>query len=211
LGPPLAGQACRCGGRLGRGERHRDWLWGYCRTGRIVHWRGRGDVWGINTRQQGSVGGEHLGQHVRQMVQQMESIRHLAGCGCPKACRFRIGLRPIPYEPLAPGMGLQPLRHGRGFPVGEQGQGPPPGEIQQEGPVGMALAQGTIVHAEDLWGDHHGAGGAADHPQQGVPTDGEAERLAQPHPRARVPWRGGVPPIAASAAPRAPQGRAVAR
>jgi hypothetical protein len=38
----------------------------------------------------------------------------------------------------------------------------------------MAHALGEIVHAEDLWGDHHGAGDAPDHPQQGVPTDGEA-------------------------------------
>ena len=61
LGPPLAGQACRCSGRLWRGERHRGWLEGYPRTGRIVHRRGRGEAWGIDPRQLGRVGGEYLG------------------------------------------------------------------------------------------------------------------------------------------------------
>jgi hypothetical protein len=118
LGPPLAGQSCRRGGRLWRGERHRGWLRGCCRTGRIVHRCGR-DVWGIDPRQLRSVGGEHLGQYVRKIVQQMEPIRHLAGRGRPEACRFRVRLRPIPYVHLAPGMRLQPLGHGRGLPVGE--------------------------------------------------------------------------------------------
>jgi hypothetical protein len=38
----------------------------------------------------------------------------------------------------------------------------------------MTPSQGEIIDAEDLWGDHHGAGGATDHPQEGVPTDEEA-------------------------------------
>jgi hypothetical protein len=46
----------------------------------------------------------------------------------------------------------------------------------------VTLPQGDIVDAEDLWGDRHGAGGPTDHPQQGVPTDGEASRLTQSHP-----------------------------
>ena len=115
--------------------------------------RGRGDALGIDTRQLGGVGPEHLGQHVREILQQMEPIRHLAGRGRPEARRFRICLRPIPDEHLDPGMGLQPLGHGRGFPIGEQGQGPPPFQVQQEGAIGVTLPQREIVHAEDLWGD----------------------------------------------------------
>jgi hypothetical protein len=56
-------------------------------------------------------------------------------------------------------------------------------EVQQERAVSVALAQGEIIHAEHLWGDHRRAGGTTDHPQQGVPTHREAERLAQPCPR----------------------------
>ena len=147
-----------------------------------MHRRGGGDALGIDPRQLRGVGPEHVGQHVRQVVQQMEPIRHLAGRGCPEARRFRIGLRPIPDDHLDPGMGLQPLGHGRGFPVGEEGQGPPPFEVQQEGAIGVTLPQREIIHAEDLRGADRGAGGAADHPQQGVATDREAEGPAQPHP-----------------------------
>ena len=129
--------------------------------------RGHGGGLGIDTRQLRGVGPEHVGQHVREILQQVKPIRHLAGRGRPEARRFRIGLRPIPHEHLDPGMGLQPLGHGRGFPVGEQGQGPPPGEVQQERAIGVTLPQREIVHAEDLRGADRGAGGAADHPQAG--------------------------------------------
>ena len=177
--------------------------------------RGHGDALGIDTRQLRGVGPEHVGQHVREILQQMKAVRHLAGRGCPEARRFRIRLRAIPHDTSTPGWACSHCGHGRGFPVGEQGQGPPPFEVQQEGAIGMTLPQREIVHAEDLWGDHRGAGGAADHPQEGVPTDREAEVPAQPHPsrptRGRGRWRGGVPPAARSAAPKAPQGRAVAR
>jgi hypothetical protein len=147
-----------------------------------VQQRGHGEALGTDARQLWGVDPEHVGQHVRQILQQMKAIRHLAGRGRPKARRFRVGLRAVPHEDLHPGMGLQPLGHGRGFAVGEQGQGSPPGEVQQQRAIDMALAQGEIVDAEDLWGDHYGAGGATDHPQQGVPADGKAERLAQPRP-----------------------------
>jgi hypothetical protein len=61
---------------------------------------------------------EHVGQHVREILQQMKAVGHLAGGGRPEARRFRIRLRPISDDHLAPGMGLQPLRHGRGLSVG---------------------------------------------------------------------------------------------
>jgi hypothetical protein len=96
-----------------------------------MHRRGRGDAWGIDRRQLGSMGGEHLDQDVREIVQEMEAVGHLAGRRRPQAGGFRIRLRAIPHDHLDPGMGLQPLRHGRGFPVGEQGQGAPPGEVHQ--------------------------------------------------------------------------------
>ena len=66
-GPPLAGQACCGGGRLRRGEQHRRWLGGCRQTGRIVHRHGRGAL-GIGLRQLGSMGGEHLGQCVREIL-----------------------------------------------------------------------------------------------------------------------------------------------
>jgi hypothetical protein len=52
----------------------------------------------------------------------------------------------------------------------------------------MTPSQGELIHAEDAWGSHRRAGGAPDHPHEGVPTDEEAERLAQPHP-SRPPER----------------------
>jgi hypothetical protein len=104
----------------------------------------------------------------------VEPIRHLEGLGCPEARRFRVGLGPIPHEHLNPRMGLKPLGDSDSLPIGEEGQGTPPGEVQQEGAVRVPLPQREIVHTEDLWRDHHGAGGTTDHPQQGVPTDSQA-------------------------------------
>jgi hypothetical protein len=116
-------------------------------------------AWGMDPRQLGGMGGEDLGQRVGQILQQMKAVGHLAGGGRPEACRFRVGLRAVPHDHLDPGMCLKPPGHRRGFPVGEQGQGPPPGEVEQEGAIGMALAQGELVHAEDLWGADRRVGG----------------------------------------------------
>jgi hypothetical protein len=46
----------------------------------------------------------------------------------------------------------------------------------------MTLPQREIVHAEDLRGTDRGAGSAADHPQQRIPTHQEAEVPTEPHP-----------------------------
>jgi hypothetical protein len=117
------------------------------------------------------------------MVQQMEAVGHLAGRRRPEASGFRLGLGALPHAPLNARMRLQPPGDRRGLSVREEGEGTPPFKIQQEGAVGRALAQGTIVHAENWWGNPYGARGATDHPHQGVPTDGKAERLTQSAPR----------------------------
>jgi hypothetical protein len=80
-------------------------------------------------RQFARVGGEHLGQRVGQILQQMKAVGHLARRGRAEARRFRVGLRAIPHEDLHPRVGLKPRGDRGGFPVGEQGQGPPPGEV----------------------------------------------------------------------------------
>jgi hypothetical protein len=67
-------------------------------------------------------------------------------------------------------MGLEPLGDGGGLSIGAQSPGPPPFQVHQERASGMTPAQGESIDAEDLWGDHHGAGGATDHPPAGVPT-----------------------------------------
>jgi hypothetical protein len=86
-------------------------------------------VLGIDARQLRGVGPEHVGQDVREILQQMETVGHLTGRGRPEARRFGIGLRAIPDDHLDPRMGLKPLRHGRGPAIGEQSQGLPPGEV----------------------------------------------------------------------------------
>jgi hypothetical protein len=124
------------------------------------------------------MGGEDLGQRVRQILQQMKAVGHLAGRGSAQARGFRIRLRPIPHEDLNPRMRLQPMRDSSSLAIGEQSQGPPLFKIQEEGAVGVVLPRREIIHAEDLWRGDRGAGGAADDPQQGVPADGKAERPA---------------------------------
>jgi hypothetical protein len=129
-----------------------------------VHGGWHREVLGIDVRQLGGMGPEHIGQHVREILQQMQAVGHLARHGSPKTRRFRVCPGTIPHEPLNPRMRLQPLRHGGRLPVGKEGQGPTPCEVQQERALGMARAQGEIVHAEDVWGNHRGAWGVADHP-----------------------------------------------
>jgi hypothetical protein len=70
-------------------------------------------------------------------------------------------------------MRLQPPGDGAGLAI----------EVQQEGAVGVTLAQREIIHTEDLRDADRRTGRTTDHPQQGVPTDSEAERLAQPRSR----------------------------
>ena len=173
LRPPRGSEGRGSGGGLWG----REWHGGTARAGSrvsgIVHQWWCREVLGMDTRQLRGMGPEHVGQHVREVLQQVEPIRHLEGRGGSKAGRFCIGLGPIPPEHLDSGMGLQPPGDGGSFPVRQQGQGPPPFEIQQERAVGVALAQGKLVHAEDLWRADDRAGGAANCPQQGVAADGE--------------------------------------
>jgi hypothetical protein len=119
---------------------------------------------GMDGGQQGGVQPEHIGQHVREILQQVQSIRHLAGRKHPEARCFRVCFRAIPHEDLDPEMGLQPLGDGAGLSIGEQGQGPPPFQVHQEGAIGMTLVQGEIIEAKDPWGGHRWAGGVADQP-----------------------------------------------
>jgi hypothetical protein len=112
----------------------------------------------------------------------VEPIRHLAGCGCSEARRFRIGRGPIPAKDLNPGMCLKPRGDSDSLPIGEEGQGTPPGEVQQERAIGVTLPPGEIIHAEDLRGADRRAGGAADRPQEGVPAGAKAARLTQADP-----------------------------
>jgi hypothetical protein len=181
-GAPLAGQSCRRAGRRLGGNRDGGLRGGYRNTGGIMQRRGRGCALGIDARQLGSLGGEHLRQRGRQMLQPMEAIGHLAGRGSPKARRFRVRLGPIPHKHLDPGMGLQPLDDGSSLPIGEQDEGAPPGEIHQEGAIRVTLPPRKSIDAQDLGRNNRGAGGAADHPPQRVPTHQEAEVPAEPHP-----------------------------
>ena len=195
----------------GRAAPRRGWSRWKGRQGRAAAWAWR--VLGIDPRELRSVGPEHVGQHIRQIVQQMKAVGHLAGGGRPQAGGFRIRLRPIPDDHLDPRMGLQPLGHGRGFPVGEE-SGPCPLQVQEDGTIGVTLPPREVVHAADLWRGDCRAGGPADHPSQGVPAGARPEdwlsRHRLPH-RGPGRWQGGGPSAAACAGPKVWQCPAVAR
>ena len=74
---------------------------------------------GIDERQLRGVRPEDVDQHVREIVQQMKAVGHLAGHGRSKACRFRVGFSPIAHKDLNPGMSLKPLGDSGGLPIGE--------------------------------------------------------------------------------------------
>jgi hypothetical protein len=101
LGTPTGGEGRRPCGRRRRRERHGRDTRGCGWAGRIVHGRWGREALGIDARQLGGVGSEHVGQHVREIVQQVKPVRHLAGRGRPGAGRFRVRLRPIPHEYFA--------------------------------------------------------------------------------------------------------------
>jgi hypothetical protein len=114
------------------------------------------------------------------MLQQMKTVGHLAGLGSSSARRFRPGA--IAHEPLAPGMRLKPPRQARGCLVRKEGKRLPSSEVQQEGAISVTLPQRKIIYAKDPWRDNGGTEGAADHPEQRVPTYREAEWPAQANP-----------------------------
>ena len=174
LGPPGGGEGyCPCGWLRGR-ERHGGKGGDGGGVCGIVHGRRRTGMLGSDACQLRGVSSEHVGQHVREILQQMKPIRHLAGRGSPGARRFRVGPRAIPPEALDAGRRLPPLGDGGGLPIGEQGQRAPSCEVQQERAIGMTPSPGAIIHAAALGGDNRGAWGAADHPYAGVPADDEA-------------------------------------
>ena len=74
-------------------------------------------------RDQLGVSPKHVGQHVRQILQQMKPIGHLADRGRPRAGGFRIRLGAIPDKHLDPGMRLQPLGHGPASRSGSRATG----------------------------------------------------------------------------------------
>jgi hypothetical protein len=108
LRPSRGGEAHRSGGRrLGR-ERHGRDSQGRGWASEIMHRRRRTGVLGIEKRPLGGVGPEHVSQHSREVLQQMEAVGHLARCGSACARRFRVCLRVISYEDRNAGMRLQP-------------------------------------------------------------------------------------------------------
>ena len=149
-----------CWGR----ERHGAEAGAGGRVSGIVQRRGHASALGIDKRQLRGMSPEHVGQYVREILQQVKPIRHLAGLGSPGSRRFRVRLRAIPYNDLHLGMRQKPLRYGGSLPIRKHGEGPPPFEVQQEGAIGVTLPQREIVHAEDLRGNDCGPGSAADHP-----------------------------------------------
>jgi hypothetical protein len=139
LGPPGGGDGQRPYGGLWGCERYGGEARGIGRVCRIVHGRRHTGVLGMDARQLRGVGPEHVGQHVREVLQQVKPVRHLAGRRRPEARRFRIRLGPIAHNDLNLGMGLKPRGDSGGLAIGEQGQGPPLCEVQQEGALGVTL------------------------------------------------------------------------
>jgi hypothetical protein len=119
--PPRGGEGRRPCGRLRRRERHGGEAGARGGVCGIVHGRRRRGALGIDARQLRRVGPEHVGQHVREILEQVKAIGHLAGRGCPEACRFGVDLRAIPDEHLYPRMGLKLRCDSGDLPIGKEG------------------------------------------------------------------------------------------
>jgi hypothetical protein len=133
-----------------------------------VHWRWGCEVLGSDECQLGGVGREPLGQHVCEILQQLNPVRHLARRGRPGAGTFRVRLRAIPPKHLDPGMRLKPRRPGGGLPIEEEGEGAPACEITHERAIGVTIPSCEIVHAKDLGCGQSWGRAPADHAQQGM-------------------------------------------
>jgi hypothetical protein len=91
---------------------------------------------------------EELGQRFRQVLDQVEAIRHLGGLRRPVLGTVGIGFRAIPRDDLHTRVGLEPLRERVALAVREQGDRLPALQIDEHRPIRVAFAHGEIVHPQ---------------------------------------------------------------
>jgi hypothetical protein len=106
----------------------------------------------------------------------VKTIGHLRGIRCPHCGASGVVLGPVAGNDFDAWMLMQPCCHGLGRPLREEIDRPMLLEIHQDGAIDPALAERKIIDAE-----HTGCGlgrrrGAAENPQNGIPT--------QRHPQA---------------------------
>jgi hypothetical protein len=91
---------------------------------------------------------ENLGQCFCQVLEQVETVRHLGGLRRTVPGAVGIGFRAIPRDDLYTRVGLEPLRARVALAVREQGDGLAALQINEDGAIRVAFAQGEIVHPQ---------------------------------------------------------------
>jgi hypothetical protein len=118
-----------------------------------------------------------------EVWQQMNAIGDLDRVGGAVPGPGRIGSGPIPRDHADAGMGLSPKGKGRGLTIGQKGERSPLFEVDQHGPIALAFPHGPIINAEHLGCGPGRKGETTQQAPQGVATDGQAQRTAQPRSR----------------------------
>ena len=118
---------------------------------------------------------QHAPDHVAEVAQQMEAVRHLDRLR--RAPARAVGVLPAPVAADDRDLRVlpQPRRDSRRRPIGQEVDESVPLQIDQHRPVAPPLAPGEIVHAADADRRGRWRGRAADQAQQGV----RARRLAE--------------------------------
>ena len=158
----------------------------------------------MNGREEVAVGSKHRVEGFGQVLQQVKAVGHLDRVWGTLPGPVRIGSGPIAGDHADTGMGLEPEGEGLGLPIRQEGQRSPPFKVDQHGSIALAFLVGPVVDAEDLGGGTSRQGQTTQQPQQGVATDGQAQRTAQSHPRP-APQRQGDMRQPVDKSPRAPR------
>ena len=158
---------------------------------------------------------EDLGQRFRQVLEQVEAIRHLGGLRRTVPGAVGIGFRAIPRDHLHARVGLEPLRERVALAVREQGDGLAAFQIDEDRAIRVAFAQGEIVHPQHAGRGERRGRLPPEQAQQRVAAHHHVPRVAELHPSRspQAPRRGrsGAERAAACAAPRGPRWWAAVR
>jgi hypothetical protein len=167
--PALGRQRFRLGLRLGRRDKDAA-LCGSLRPAAGLFHRA----------QVASVGSERHLQRLGQVLQQVEAVCHLNGCGGAVVGALGIRTGAVARDHRDAGVLAQPGRERARLAVGQQRHGTASVEVHQHGAVGVPLAQRPVVHAQ--------RGGCRDAGQRCAPDQAQQRVAArvQPEPAAEA-------------------------
>ena len=119
-------------------------------------------------------------QRLDQILEDVPTIGHLDRLRRTLAGRFCIRCGAVTADHLETGILAEPGRQGLGLAILEEIDDPSPLQVDQDGAVAMPLPEGPVVDSEHTRSRPSGNVSAAQHTEQGSPTDRRAEASRKP-------------------------------